>query len=498
MKRLVERTIDDVSMYRFVLYALVAIALTAFVLSFFGEVPFDPLHLAASIALLGVVCWATGAVFARMFRTRQHRESWLITTLLLFLIFPAPTSVRALVATIVVAFAAAASKYLLAVRGRHVFNPAAVAVAITGLVGLGYATWWVASPVLLPMTVIWGGLTVWRTRQHAMAGAALAGSAVTLVVVALIHRADVLSALTAGALSWPILFLVAFMLTEPLTSPATMRWRVTYGILVGVLASSQLQWVAPETALLIGNLLTFALAQRRRIRLSLDSVTELAPGTWEVVATPRHPIAFRSGQFLELQLAHPRPDARGARRVFSIASSPTERKIRFGFTHGESVSSFKSALIQAPSGTPLTATYVGGDLRLPDDPTVPLILVAGGIGITPFRSMLMHLLERPHRRRITLFYGVRHTEDIVYRDLIERAVRVLGLRVIYVVSRPDAAWSGPTGRVTADLIAETVPDLRASTVYVSGPAEFVDSLRRDLRRRGLPARRLKTDAFLGY
>jgi glycine betaine catabolism B len=92
MKRLIERLIDDVSMYRFVLYALAALATTALVLSFFGEVPFDPLQGASSLALLGVTCWASGAVLARVFRTRQNRESWLITALLLFLIFPAPTS----------------------------------------------------------------------------------------------------------------------------------------------------------------------------------------------------------------------------------------------------------------------------------------------------------------------------------------------------------------------------------------------------------------------
>lgn len=501
MKRLIERLIDDVSMYRFVLYALAALATTALVLSFFGEVPFDPLQGASSLALLGVTCWASGAVLARVFRTRQNRESWLITALLLFLIFPAPTSSRGVVVTIVVALVSAASKYLLAFRGRHVFNPAAVAVLIAGLAGLGYASWWVASPVLLPMTVVCGGLTVWRMRRQAMAGAALTASAVTLVVVALAHGGDAaaaLAALWAGATSWPVLFLVAFMLTEPLTSPGTARARLVHAVLVGVLASLQLPWITPEAALLIGNLLTFALTQRRRIRLSLDSVTEIAPRTWEVVATPRHPIPFRSGQFLELQLPHPRPDARGARRVFSIASSPGEHGIRFGFTHGETPSSFKSALIEAPAGTALSGTYVGGDLRLPDDPVVQIVLVAAGIGITPFRSMLTHLLERPHRRRITLVYGVRHPDDFVYRDLIDRAAHDIGLRVVYVVSKPDAAWTGRAGRISADLLAEAVPELLESIVYVSGPTDLVDAVRRELRTRGLPARRVKTDAFLGY
>ncbi|HWU46423.1 MAG TPA: hypothetical protein VN133_06680 [Humibacter sp.] len=498
MKRLIERLIDDVSMYRFVLYALAVIATTALVLSFFGEVPFDPLQAASSLALLGFTCWASGALLARMFRIRQNRESWLITALLLFLIFPVPTSWRGVVATIVVALFSAASKYLLVFRGRHVFNPAAVAVLIAGLAGFGYATWWVASPVLLPMTVVCGGLTVWRMRRQAMAGAALAASAVTLVVVALVHGGDAAAALAAGATSWPVLFLVAFMLTEPLTSPGTARARLVHAVLVGVLASLQLPWITPEAALVVGNLFTFALTQRRRIRLTLDSVTEIAPRTWEVVATPRHPIPFRSGQFLELQLAHPRPDARGARRVFSIASSPGERGIRFGFTHGETMSSFKSALIEAPAGTALSGTYVGGDLHLPDDPGVPIVLVAAGIGITPFRSMLTHLLERPHRRQITLVYGVRHSDDFVYRDLIDRAAHDIGLRVVYVVSKPDAAWTGRTGRISAELLTETVPNLLESVVYVSGPADLVHAVRRELRARGLPARRLKTDAFLGY
>jgi len=498
VKRLVESIIDDVSMYRFVIYALSTIAVTAGVLSLFGEVPYDLLHLVASFALIGVVCWGSGALFALMFRTTQNPGSWLITTLLLFLIFPAPTTAGGVVATAVVAFAACASKYLLAFRGRHIFNPAAIAVAITGLVGLGYATWWVASPVLLPMTIVCGGLTVWRVRQHVMAGTAIIASAVTLIVVALMRHVDVASALATGATSWPILFIVAFMLTEPLTSPSTLRWRVVYAALVGVLASAQLPILTPEVALLIGNILAFAVAQRRRIRLTLDSVDEIAPGTFEVVATPQHALSFQPGQFLELELAHARPDARGARRVFSIASSPAESDIRFGFTSGSAASSFKRALIASPHGTALTGTYVGGDLRLPDDPRLPLVLIAAGIGITPYRSMLGHLLERPHRRDITLVYCVSRPEDFVYREFIERAARAIGLRAVFVVTRPDDNWTGPTGRISAELLADAVPNLRASTVYVSGPSALVHTVRRDLRRQGVPARRIKTDAFLGY
>ena len=93
---------------------------------------------------------------------------------------------------------------------------------------------------------------------------------------------------------------------------------------------------------------------------------------------------------------------------------------------------------------------------------------------------------------------MRHSDDFVYRDLIDRAAHDIGLRVVYVVSKPDAAWTGRTGRISAELLTETVPNLLESVVYVSGPADLVHAVRRELRARGLPARRLKTDAFLGY
>ncbi|RYF27150.1 MAG: hypothetical protein EOO17_06405, partial [Chloroflexi bacterium] len=269
MKHYLESLVNTITMYKLTAYALIMTTGAALLLSTLGVLQQPIVGLLATLSVFVVVSYASSRLFAWTFSTRHNSESWLITALILFLIVGPPDDFALKMGTYwmellvagLVAFFATASKYILAIRGKHIFNPAAAGVVLVSLLGLagGYATWWVATPFLLPIVAIAGLLIIAKTRRYAMVGAFIATAAITIAVVASLTNYSVIDALRLDILSGPLLFFAAIMLTEPLTSPAIKKWQIVYAIIIGVLFSSQLPWVSsPEVALLLGNLFAFA------------------------------------------------------------------------------------------------------------------------------------------------------------------------------------------------------------------------------------------------
>ena len=150
--------------------------------------------------------------------------------------------------------------------------------------------------------------------------------------------------------------------------------------------------------------------------------------------------------------------------------------------------------------TEIVASQLAGDFVLPDDPQQKVVLIAGGIGVTPFRSMIKYLLDNRQRRPITLFYTATTANDFVYKDVFDRAQLELGIRTVYTVTDDrnlPASWTGKVGRITPELIKTTVPDYRNCIYYLSGPRGMVDSLKDTLRRLGVAGYQIKTDYFAG-
>jgi ferredoxin-NADP reductase len=140
---------------------------------------------------------------------------------------------------------------------------------------------------------------------------------------------------------------------------------------------------------------------------------------------------------------------------------------------------------------------VAGDFLLPSDPNKPVLLVAGGIGITPFISQLQHDAAAGEQRDLVLVYAIRGHEEFAYADELKR----LGIRVVLLApSEPEnlpEGWSyAGSGRLTGDVIERHVPDARQRTAFVSGPPRLVGAARSELKR--LRVRRVVTDAFSGY
>ncbi|GAB3602387.1 FAD-dependent oxidoreductase [Microbacterium aureliae] len=503
-----------VSMYRLVYLSLAALALVAFVASLFGAVAPTPLELVVTLAVMAAVCVAVDAAAQRVLHLHWRLESSLITAhILLFVLRPTLEPV-ALAGIALAAAVASLSKYILAWRGRHIFNPAAVGATVLTLLAvavpaLGASSWWVGTPVLAVPVVLLGLAVLWRTEKLRLV-------AVFLVVAVGVGVVRVSSQYEAAgqpvelaAILWPVLlsspylFLGAFMLSEPLTLPPRRWQQLTVAAVVGVLAGWPILIgevsLGQERALLVGNLVAFAFSVRSAVALTLESRDQLSPTVRQLTFRAHRRLAFVPGQYLELDVPHRHPDARGTRREFSIASAPEDLpRVVVAFREAPSkkpLSSYKKALAQVTAGTDLAVTGVWGDFLLPTRAAAPVLMVAAGIGVTPFVSQLRHLTAAGEDRDIVLVYVASEPEELVFREDIAAS----GVPVI-VFTRTEPAdlpphWRWARGvRLDAEGLLRVVPDIAARHAYISGPPGLIADLAPALER----ARSITTDAFSGY
>ncbi|HQT83050.1 MAG TPA: FAD-dependent oxidoreductase, partial [Candidatus Paceibacterota bacterium] len=130
---------------------------------------------------------------------------------------------------------------------------------------------------------------------------------------------------------------------------------------------------------------------------------------------------FRPGQYLEWTLGHRFSDNRGNRRFFTIASAPTEADgmVRLGAKFYEPKSSFKRALGAMKLNDAISVSHLAGDFVLPKDKKKKLVFIAGGIGVTPFRSQVQHLMNTNDKRSVTLFYSNKTASEIAYKYIFD-------------------------------------------------------------------------------
>lgn len=498
----IDTFIQRTTMYKVVLWSLLALAGIAIIFGFSGAVSQSGLSLLASAAILTQVCWFTNVLLAKLFRANPNPESAVITALILFFIFSAPSTPVEALRLAMVGVIAMASKYVVAYRARHIFNPAAFAAVVAGFAGLGYASWWVATAAMTPFVLVAGFIILRKIRRTPMFLVFYTVAFTLVVLLAVIDGIAPSTALNTAFISWPLLFMGMIMLTEPLTTPPTRSLRVIYAVLVAILTASALKvggvFISPEIALILGNIYAYSTTLRQRVQLRLVRKTELAPNIFEFSFKPEKTFAYQAGQYLETALPVPKPDVRGSRRTFTIASSPTENDVKLGIKFAQPSSTFKQELQQLPESGFLYGVQMAGDFTLPNEPASKLLMIAGGIGITPFRSHLKWLVDTKQQRDIVLLYSVASAEQIVYRDILEQA-KQHGVKVVFVLGNADAKpadWQGETGFIDAAMLERVVPDYPQRIAYISGPPPMVTATKQLLRQHGV--KHIKTDYFSGY
>ncbi|MBL8159706.1 oxidoreductase [Candidatus Saccharibacteria bacterium] len=491
------------TMYRLLLIGLNGLLVIALAFSLLGWLPFSALELLVSSAVFVGVSALTNKTFGYIFNAPQNTESALITALILTLIVAPAASLEEGLILVMIAVLAQASKYLLAWRGRHIFNPAAIAIVVPGLLGIGQASWWVGSLVMLPAVALFSLVVLRRMQRFQLLGAFVATALAVLAYFAVQDGRPVGGVLLEAITSWPLVFFGAIMLTEPFTSPSRRRYLLLYGALAGGLIASRWQlgpvYSTPEVALVLANLFAFAVNAKGSYRLKLKSIRQCGHDCYQFLFTPERPLHYKPGQYLEWTVPHKGSDARGVRRYFTIASSPTEPEIHLGLKTAEASSSFKKALTGLKEGQYVRASNLGGDFVLPDDRNEKLVFIAGGIGITPFRSMIKYLVDTGERRDVTLFYLVAKAEDVMYREVFEEA-REVGMKIYFVLTTDAEAhgWDGLRGRFDEAMLEEYVKDVGLHTFFVSGPGGMVRAYKKMLRGMGVRRGYIRTDYFSGY
>lgn len=502
--RRIDNLLNRITMYRLVLYYLISLLGAALLLSMTGKLAYDPFALLLSVAFLLGACTLTNRIFAWTFGVPANVESVYISALILALII---TPIRSLNDLWFLGWAsiwAMASKYIIAVKGKHLFNPVAFAVALTYFTINQSASWWVGSGPMLPFVLFGGLLVLRRIERFDLAISFLVTTLGITWMASLFGNQGFIASMQNIIVYSPLIFFASIILTEPLTTPPTHKSRIFYGLLVGSLFSPQFHigsfYVTPEMAILIGNLFSYAVSPKGKLALTLKEKTRLAPDVYEFVFSAPHKFKFLPGQYMEWTLGHKESDARGVRRYFTLASAPTERTLRLGVKFYPNASTFKRSMLALDKTTEILASQVAGDFVLPADPRQRCVFLAGGIGITPFRSMIKYLLDIRQPRPIVLFYSAKRADELVYKDVFDRAQQELGIKVVYSVTDPHnlpVSWTGRVGRISPELIRTVVPDYRLSLFYISGPRGMVDSFKDTLRRLKTDKSHIKTDYFAG-
>jgi ferredoxin-NADP reductase/Na+-translocating ferredoxin:NAD+ oxidoreductase RnfD subunit len=502
MTKFIDDLLDHITMYRLVLYYLIALVITACVLGFFKAVPHDPAAIAFSTALILATCWITNRVFERVFDVPANSESIYITALILALILDPVTAAdpKGAGGLVFASVWAMASKFIFAISKKHLFNPAAFGVVASAFLLNQPATWWVGGNLpLLPIILIGGLLVVRKLQRFDMVATFILMALAT--VLATTAPSQYGTAVTMTFLSSPLLFFAFVMLTEPLTAPTMRLPSLSFGTLVGFLFTPNVHigtfYFTPELALLIGNLFAYVVSPKGRFVLTLERIEQSAADTFDFIfRTPRQ-LAFQAGQYLEWTMGLDHPDNRGNRRYFTVASAPTEKAVRIGVKYYPASSAFKRALSAMQPGDTIHASQISGNFTLPANPDTKLAFLAGGVGITPFRSMLQYLLDRNEARPILVLYGSESQEDIAYRNVLDAAEHKLGIRTVYAVER-DAGLGQYPGTIDAQLVREAIPDFRERTFYISGPQAMVKALRHMLQAMGVHRSKIKVDFFPGF
>jgi ferredoxin-NADP reductase len=491
-----DRWLDQISMYRLMLYVLYLYVGAAVFFSLFSEIPFKPYYILASAIWLQAVCRGANWLLSKAYKVPANQESSLITGLILTLILSPPSSLHGFWILTLAGALAMASKYLLTANQRHIFNPAAFGAVMSIVLFQNYASWWIGAKVMAPIIIITGVLILRKINRFTMVGFFIA---IYIAIMWLTSSHLTGHALWLNLAATPLLFFAIIMLTEPLTSPTALDKSLFYAGVVGLFYSISRLHVAPEEALLIGNFVTFVLTPDRSLLLSFTGSRREAGDIVSYIFKSPKRVKFKAGQYFRWTLPDLANDPRGNRRYFTISAAPTEKDLMLTVKQPAGLSSgFKQRLTQLKPGDNILATQLAGDFTLPQLRVKKLAFLAGGVGITPFRSMVKEMVDKNRGRDIVLFYAVNSKDEIAFEPLFNRARR-LGLKTFYVIgSAVQGSDVYLPGRLDRPILIEHLPDYIERVFFISGPQAFVAAMRNNLLDMGIPRRNIHTDFFPGY
>ena len=228
---------------------------------------------------------------------------------------------------------------------------------------------------------------------------------------------------------------------------------------------------------------------------------EIARGTMAFYFEKPADWSFDAGQYIEISLIDPpETDAEGSTRRFSIASAPHEDRIMVATRMRDSA--FKRSLTRIPIGTEVKIEGPFGDLRLHHNVARPAVLLSGGIGVTPFRSIVADATHRHLEQRIVLLLVNRRPADAPFLAELQSAAKanphLMFIPTMSELTEPGEEWRGETGAITTAMLQKNLVDVVGAVYYITGPAGLVRSLRSSLTSMGIDDEDVRTEEFTGY
>ena len=239
------------------------------------------------------------------------------------------------------------------------------------------------------------------------------------------------------------------------------------------------------------------------MKLKLVEKRDEAEGTKSFFWEPENEVPYLPGQYYYFTLPELKyPDPRGSTRHFTLSSSPTEGKLLRLTTKIREQSGFKKTLDELPTGTLIDGEGPNGTFILEDKNTGPHIFIAGGIGITPFRSMIKNVSDKNLHTEINLIYSNSTSEEITFRkELSDISSLHKNIQINLTISHPEESseqWNGNIGRIDENLIKKLVSDIAKPTWWICGPPPMIDAMEVVLGKMGITSDRIRSEKFTGY
>lgn len=234
---------------------------------------------------------------------------------------------------------------------------------------------------------------------------------------------------------------------------------------------------------------------------TLRSKETVAEGTMAFHFAKPADFKFTAGQSVNVSLVDPpETDAKGNARTFSVVSAPQEAELVVATRMRDTA--FKRVLKAMPSGGRVSLRGPAGKFTLDAGDARPAVFLAGGIGVTPFVSMLREAAQCGLARELWLFYSNRRPEDAAFLEelsaLPKRHSRCRFVGTMVEMDKSSRPWSGETGFLDRAMLERHLKNLAPYVYYAAGPPGLVEGMQKMLTSSGVMQDAIRTDEFFGY
>jgi ferredoxin-NADP reductase len=236
------------------------------------------------------------------------------------------------------------------------------------------------------------------------------------------------------------------------------------------------------------------------VKARIKEKRDVAKGTLMVVFDLLgEEVDFQPGQYFWVTLLDPPyDDEKGPKRHISVVTSPTERGV-LGLATRIRDSAFKRSLVELSEGAEVEVEQPKGSFVLPEETDRLYVFIAGGIGITVFRSMLRYIADKGLPHRVTLVYSNRDRESTAFYDELRELEAANPNLDVVITMTEDPGWEGETRRIDADMLRDHLgEELDSYTYLVAGPPAMVDGVAEALQGAGIPEDQVRPARFSGY